>query len=88
MIKNIISGHIKELFGQNQKLHEERIAVCRECPLYAEALLGIICNDNLYLNPDTGDVSTKEKDNYIRGCACRLDAKTREEEESCPAGKW
>ena len=47
-----------------------------------------MCNMRLWLNPETGDVSTEKKDGYYRGCGCRLRAKTTLSRENCPARKW
>lgn len=86
-IKNIVKGHANELFGLNQNLSEQRLKVCKKCPLYSTKLGGM-CNDDLYLDPDTGDVSTKYLIGYIKGCGCRLLAKTTLLDEQCPVGKW
>lgn len=58
--------------------------ICYACPLYKKG----ICNSKLWLNPVTGDVSTKAKDGYKRGCSCILTSKTRVSAAKCPAGKW
>ena len=50
--------------------------------------MGGICNPKLYLNPKTGDVSTKYKDGYGKGCGCRLQAKTKLTGARCPNDKW
>lgn len=50
--------------------------------------MGEICNSKLWYNPETEDISEIYKDGYINGCGCRLGAKTRLPNESCPAGKW
>ena len=47
-----------------------------------------MCNSRLWLNVNTGDVSTTAKTGYERGCGCRLSAKTRLANAKCPAGKW
>ena len=47
-----------------------------------------MCNSRLWLNVNTGDVSTTMKPGYINGCSCRLHAKTRLPNAKCPAGKW
>ena len=83
----IIEGHARELLGLNKELSEERLKICYKCPIYS-SFLGGVCNDKLYLNPNTGDISTEERDGYIEGCGCRLPAKTTLIEEECPAGKW
>ena len=47
-----------------------------------------MCNSNLWLNPQTGDVRTEQENGYYRGCGCRLQAKTTLSTASCPAKKW
>ena len=47
-----------------------------------------MCNDKLWYNANTGDVSVYEQDGYKRGCGCRLLAKTRLTNASCPLNKW
>ncbi len=84
---DIINGHTKELFNLNQELSRSRLEICYKCPIYSSRLGGI-CNSKLWLNPNTGDVSSKAKDGYIRGCNCRLSAKTRLPDAKCVAGKW
>ena len=86
-VKNIIHGHINEIFNLNEDISKNRLKVCYRCPLYSSKLGGI-CNNRLWLNVNTGDVSTTMKPGYINGCACRLQAKTRIPNAKCPAGKW
>ena len=88
-ITNIISGHVNEALGFNQDLYEKRIAICKKCPLYTKhKIIGEYCSPQLYLNPETNDISFKYKHGYKHGCGCRLDAKTRLKNEKCPVGKW
>ncbi len=86
-IFDIANGHIKEAFDINQELSESRLKICYACPLYSEKLGGL-CNNKLWLNVNTGDVSDHQKEGYIRGCACRVKAKTRLPNAKCVAGKW
>lgn len=86
-INNIIQGHWNELIGNNGDLSESRLEICYSCPLYSTRLGGV-CNNRLWLNVNTGDVSTFQKEGYKKGCGCRLSAKTRVPNESCPLGKW
>lgn len=88
-LKAIVDGHIKELTGQNENMKTWRMDICRECPLFkVKPVIGPICNNNLYLDTKTGDVSDKPKSGYRRGCGCRLQAKTRLVTSRCPLGKW
>jgi len=88
MIKDIIGGHFNELFNREEQLSNERLAICKVCPLYHKSFLGWVCNPDLWLNPQTGDTSYTEKPGYFKGCNCRLHAKTRKPEAHCPSGKW
>ena len=88
MIKDIIEGHVNELFDRNKEFYEHRMDICRECPLYKESMIGPMCNNKLWLNTSTGEVSTYEKRGFGRGCGCRLNAKTRNPNNRCPNNKW
>lgn len=48
----------------------------------------MICQADLYLNPETNDVSTSPKKDYIKGCGCVLVRKVVKEFNHCPAKKW
>lgn len=87
-IKQILTGHLNELLGRGEDLSGARLLVCKDCPLYKETKLGPQCNPALYLNAETGETSVTKKEGYIRGCGCRLNAKTRNEDAECPNGKW
>ena len=87
-IRQIIDGTIKEIKNENVDLRNERMSICKECPLYLNTLLGPVCNSNRYLNlEDKTTWSTQPKAGYKKGCNCRLDAKTRLVGSKCPAGK-
>lgn len=86
-IGNIITGHVNELLGLHKNLKEVRLNICLKCPLYSPRLGGS-CNNRLWLDPKTGDVSLTYKEDYVKGCGCRLNAKTTLAKEKCPAGKW
>lgn len=58
-IGQIVKGHMNELLGLNKDISEERLKVCYSCPLYSTKFGGL-CNNRLWLNPNTGDVSTSE----------------------------
>lgn len=84
---NIINGHIKEVLNLEEDLSNNRLKICYRCPLYSNKLGGI-CNNRLWLNVNTGDVSTIKKPGYVNGCGCRLRAKTRLFNAKCPVNKW
>jgi hypothetical protein len=87
-IGNIIKGHVNELLGLNKNISEERKKICKKCPLYTIRLGQEICNNKLFMNPETGDISTENKIGYKRGCGCRINAKTTLPYVSCPLNKW
>lgn len=86
-IGQIIKGHINEVLDLNKDISQGRVAICKRCPLYSDRLGGT-CNDRLWLNVETGDVSITKKEGYKNGCGCRLSAKTRLVNARCPLGKW
>lgn len=44
-MKQIISGHIKELFNQEKDLYEQRMEICNNCMLKEDdRLLGLVCS--------------------------------------------
>lgn len=86
-IAQIIKGHAKEALGLGTDMSEARLKICHRCPLFSNALGGM-CNNRLWLNVETGDVSTIARPGYVNGCSCRLNAKTRLANAHCPANKW
>lgn len=83
----IIHGHFNEITGQHKNLKHERIEICKTCPIYSP-ILGGICNNKLWINSDTQDVSTVQKDGYVRGCGCRIQAKASLPNAKCIINKW
>lgn len=63
---------------------DERLTICNNCPIYNNGR----CNSNLWINPDTNEVSTYAKMGYIRGCNCYMNVKARNPHNHCVAGKW
>jgi hypothetical protein len=86
-IGNIVQGHLNEILGLNKDISVGRLRICHQCPLYSSKLGGM-CNNRLWLNVETGDISTTAKKGYRRGCGCRLNAKTSLINAACPLGKW
>lgn len=87
-IKDIIEGHINELKNSNEEIRNQRMDICKKCPLFKEGFIGYVCNNNLYLNPETNEISKYKKDGFFKGCGCRLEAKTRNINNRCPINKW
>jgi hypothetical protein len=67
----IVQGHVNEALGLNDEMSRNRLAICHKCPLYSTKFGGL-CNNRLFLNPKTGDVSMYKKEGYKNGCGCRL----------------
>lgn len=86
-VGKVVQGHINEVLGLNKDIKNIRLNICKKCPLYTPRFGGM-CNNKLWYNVSLGDVSITYKDGYIRGCGCRLQAKTTLVDEKCPAGKW
>lgn len=86
-VGKVVQGHINEVLGLNKDIKNIRLNICKKCPLYTPRFGGM-CNNKLWYNANSGDVSIAYKDGYIRGCGCRLQAKTTLADEKCPAGKW
>lgn len=86
-IGNIVHGHVNELLGLNKDIKQVRLEICQSCPLFLNKLGGV-CNPKLWLNPNTGQISTKQKDGFKKGCGCRIQAKTTLPNAKCPVGKW
>lgn len=74
---------------ENDILFQERIEICKKCPLYKEhSLYGAICDSNKYISPDGTKWSYLRKDGYIRGCSCHLLKKCRNPKNHCIINKW
>lgn len=86
-IGQIVKGTINEVLGLNKDISLERSKICYLCPLYSKKLGGI-CNNKLWLNIETGQISLEKKDGYYNGCGCRINAKTTLLDAECPIGKW
>lgn len=86
-ISPILEGAKNSIFGINKQISEARLKICKRCPIYSPTLGGI-CNNKLFLDPKTGDISIDERSGYVQGCGCSLKLKTTVSSEECPAGKW
>lgn len=73
----------------DEELYNERLEICRVCPLGLETAKGLICNSKLYINKeDKTSVSKFPKIGYIRGCSCCITNKAHHEHSKCIVGKW
>ena len=63
-----------------------RLRICEHCGIYDSDRK--LCNGDLYINPETNDVSISPKAGYIKGCSCYIPRKVLNAKAKCPAGKW
>jgi hypothetical protein len=87
-IRDIVQGHLNEFFNEEEELSQKRMAICNQCPIMKRKVYGFVCDSGTYLNQETGEVSRIKKPGFENGCGCRLEAKTRIPESTCPLGKW
>lgn len=88
-VKDIVDGHIKMIFNQEDEMSEQRMKICKKCPLCVkDSIRGWVCSKKLYINPETDEVSLSPKQGWIRGCNCTMSSKTRLKHATCIAGKW
>ena len=72
----------------DEELYNERLEICRACPLGLETARGLICNPKLYINKeDKTSVSKFPKIGYVRGCSCSIIHKARHEYSKCIINK-
>lgn len=72
----------------NQELYNERIEICKKCPLYKEdKIRGPICDSNKFISPDGIKWSWFRKEGYVRGCGCAL-TKAKNPKNRCIIGLW
>lgn len=64
----------------------DRFDICNQCGIYDSDRK--LCNGDLFINPDTNDVSVTKLPGYIKGCGCYIPRKILSIKAKCPAGKW
>jgi len=87
----IANGHFNELRSKiglgnedDEYIFSKRETICNACPLKN----GNNCSTLQWINPLTYELANMPKDGFIRGCGCRLSAKQKSKQSSCPAGFW
>lgn len=69
--------------------YEERLKICKECPLFKDTPQGPKCNPKLYISlDDKQTTSTYPKLGFKQGCNCLLHRKLANINSKCIAGKW
>lgn len=85
----IIKGTVNNLLSREEILHKKRIVICKECGLYnKDGVFGPECNNKIFLNPITNEISNIPKSGFYKGCSCVLSSATRVIDKKCPVGKW
>ena len=65
-------------------LLEERLAICKQCPLWkVDDFYGPVCNSAKYIAPDGKESSYFKKAGYVKGCGCRLQHKASNPMNHC-----
>lgn len=67
---------------------EERLNICKKCPLWTETEYGPICNSNLYISKDGKKTSHFPKLGYVQGCNCKLNYKVLNPLNHCVINLW
>ena len=88
-INQIAKGTLNNILNREEKLYTERVTICHNCKLLLQTkIFGEVCNSNIYLNPNTNEVSYNAKPGFKNGCGCVIGSKARVKEAHCPLGKW
>lgn len=64
-----MEGTVKNIFNKEDELYQQRIEICRKCPLIdVDMIFGEVCNSKKWYNPETGKVTTYKVPGSIHGC--------------------
>lgn len=86
-VGDIIEGHYNEITNKENELFNQRIKVCKNCPLYLDKLGGI-CDSKKCWNTTKNTLESFPGKDIICGCGCRLQAKLRLKNAKCVLNKW
>lgn len=86
-VQDILKGHFNELMNKKEELSARRLAICKTCPLGKQTQIGLVCDSSKWMN-SKGETLNHPAEGYVRGCACRMSAKSRVEYAKCVAGRW
>ena len=71
-----------------EKFAEERLEICKKCPIMRMTEYGMKCDDRKWISPDGKEGSFLKKDGWKKGCGCMLQYKVRTQTNHCIAGLW
>lgn len=66
---------------------EERLSICKKCPLWTVLDSGPVCDSSKYINSEQ-QVSYIAKPGYVKGCACHMEYKVRNPNAHCIVNLW
>lgn len=67
---------------------QERINICRNCPIIRQTEFGLKCDDRKWISPDGKQGSFFKKDGWKRGCGCLIAQKSRNSNNHCIINLW
>ena len=85
-VGQIAEGWTNYALGREQELSEQRMKICRECPLYNSKK--DTCDSKRCWDTKANKLTDMPGKDVICGCGCRLQAKSRLEKAKCPIKKW
>ena len=71
-----------------EKFIEERLAICKKCPIIRMTEDGMKCDDRKWISEDGTKGSFFQHPGWKKGCGCILIHKTRNPKNHCVCGKW
>lgn len=88
-VGQIVEGWTKDIVKMEQELHDDRMKICRECPLFdTSSILGPVCSSKKCYDPETKEVFLYPKSGAICGCGCAMEKASRVKNKKCVLGKW
>ena len=73
---------------KNTDFVEERLEICRNCPIMRMTEFGMKCDERKYISPDGTRGSFFSKPGWKKGCGCYLSKKAIDINKHCICGKW
>lgn len=86
-VRQVVKGHVNEILGREQLLSEDRMKICKACPLFSDSFGGL-CDSKKCWNTSENKLVYGPGEKIICGCGCRLEAKTRLKRSHCVLNKW
>lgn len=71
-----------------EKFIEDRIEICKSCPIMRMTEFGMKCDERKYISPDGTQSSFFKKDGWKKGCGCILSHRAANINNHCVIGLW